>query len=91
MFVLSEHFHPRDYFVAHRGHPVSLNYDEFNQMWRQVRAMRPIRMAPVGHLVDLDNLTRWFIATVFCATHDAYQGPGQFRDPDARRRRSGSG
>ena len=81
VFVLSEHFHPRDYFVAHRGYPVSLNYDEFNQMWRQVRAMRPIRMAAIGHLVDLDNLTRWFIATVFCATHDAYQGPGQFRDP----------
>ena len=50
-------------------------------MWRQVRAIRPLRMAPVGHLVDLDNLTRWFIATVFCATNDAYQGPGQFRDP----------
>jgi hypothetical protein len=81
VFVLSEHFHPRDYFVAHRGYPVSLSYDEFNQMWRQVRAMRPIRMAAIGHLVDLDNLTRWFIATVFCATHDAYQGPGQFRDP----------
>ena len=63
------------------GYPVSLNYDEFNQMWRQVRAMRPLRMASVGHLVDLDNLTRWFIATVFCATNDAYQGPGQFRDP----------
>ena len=28
-----------------------------------------------------DNLTRWFIASVFCATNDAYQGPGQFRDP----------
>jgi hypothetical protein len=81
VFVLAEHFHPRDYFVAHRGYPVSLKYDEFNQMWRQVRAMRPIRMAAVGHLVDLDNLTRWFIASVFCATNDAYQGPGQFRDP----------
>ena len=81
VFVLAEHLHPRDYFVAHRGYPVSLNYDEFNQMWRQVRAMRPLTMASVGHLVDLDNLTRWFIATVFCATNDAYQGPGQFRDP----------
>ena len=67
--------------MPHRGHPVSLNDDEFKQLWRQVRAIRPLRMAPVGHLVDLDNLTRWFIATVFCATNDAYQGPGQFRDP----------
>jgi hypothetical protein len=81
VYVLTEHFHPRDFFVPHRGHPVSLNYDEFNQVWRQVRAIRPLRMASLGHLVDLDNLTRWFIASVFCATNDAYQGPGQFRDP----------
>ncbi len=38
-------------------------------------------MRSVGRLVDLDNLTRWFIATVFCATGDPFQGPGQFRDP----------
>ncbi len=30
VFVLSEHFHPRDYFVAHRGYPVRLNAEEFN-------------------------------------------------------------
>ena len=81
VFVLSEHFHPRDYFKAHRGYPVRLDRGEFDQLFRQIRAMRPLRMASVGHLVDLDNLTRWFIATVFCATNDAYQGPGQFRDP----------
>jgi hypothetical protein len=81
VFVLSEHFDPRDFFEAHRGYPVRLDAGEFNALFHQVRAIRPLRMAPVGHLVDLDNLTRWFIATVFCATNDAYQGPGQFRDP----------
>jgi CotH kinase protein len=81
VYVLTEHFHARDYFEAHRGHRVSMDADEFERVWRQVRAIRPLRMAPVGQLVDLDNLTRWFIASVFCATKDAYQGPGQYRDP----------
>lgn len=81
VFVLTEHFHERDYFEVHRGHRVRLDAVEFERVWRQVRAIRPLRMRAVGHLVDLDNLTRWFIATVFCATVDAYQGPGQYRDP----------
>ncbi len=84
VYVLSEHFHPRDFFVPHRGHPVSLNYDEFNQMWRQVRAMRPLRMAPVGHLVDLDNLTRWFIATRVLRHQRCVSGPRSVPRSDAR-------
>lgn len=81
VYVLTEHFHARDYFEAHRGYPVRMDAVEFERLWRQVRAIRPLRMQPVGRLVDLDNLTRWFIASVFCATIDAYQGPGQYRDP----------
>jgi hypothetical protein len=30
--------------------------------------------------VNIENLTRWFVAAAFSATRDAYQGPGQFLD-----------
>jgi hypothetical protein len=81
IYVVTEHFDARQYFEAHRGYAVTMDAVEFERVWRQVHAIRPLRMQPVGHLVDLDNLTRWFIATVFCDTNDAYQGPGQYRDP----------
>ena len=81
VFVLKEHFHPKHYFEEHVGHPVNLKTSEFEDLWRQVSRMRPMRMAEVGRLVDLDNLTRWFIGVAFCATEDAYQGPAQYRDP----------
>ena len=71
-------------------YPVRRDAGEFNTLFHQVRAIRPLRMASVGHLVDSYNLTRWFIATVFCATNDAYQGPGQFAIPCATLR-NGSG
>ncbi len=81
VFVLKEHFHPKHYFEEHAGHPVNLKMSEFDDLWRALSRMRPLRMAEVGRLVDLDNLTRWFIGVVFCATEDAYQGPAQYRDP----------
>jgi len=81
VYVLTEHFDSEEYFKAHWGHSVRLNATEYDVLWRQIRALGPPRMRTVGRLVDLDNLTRWFIATVFCATGDAFQGPGQFRDP----------
>jgi formylglycine-generating enzyme required for sulfatase activity len=34
----------------------------------------------VGQHVNIDNVTRWFVAVAFTATRDAYQGPGQFLD-----------
>ena len=37
-------------------------------------------MANVSQHVNIDNLTRWFVAVAFTATRDAYQGPGQFLD-----------
>ena len=37
-------------------------------------------MANVSQHVNIDNLTRWFLAVAFSATRDAYQGPGQFLD-----------
>ena len=81
VYVLTEHLHPRDYFEAHPGYRMRATHDEINALWPQVRAIRPLRMQTVAPLVDVDNLTRWFIAVVFCATGDAYQEPGVFRDP----------
>jgi hypothetical protein len=81
VFVLKEHFDPEDFFETHAGHRVRVEREEFDAIGTEIQALRPVRMRRVARLVDLDNLTRWFIATVFCATRDAYQGPGQFRDP----------
>jgi hypothetical protein len=81
VFVLSEHFHPKHYFEEHWSHLVNLRVSEFEQLWRQVSAMRPMRLAEVSTLVDMENLTSWFIGVAFCATEDAYQGPAQYRDP----------
>lgn len=80
VYVLTEHLHPRDYFEAHPGRRMRESPDEINTLYRQVRALSPLDMRSVGRLVDLDSLTRWFIAVVFCATGDAYQEPGIFRD-----------
>src|SRR4029453_10103112 len=84
VFVLTEHFDPDDYFKTHWGHAVRLDAGEFDGLWKQIRALRPLRMEAVAPLIDLENLTRWCIATVFCATGDPYQGPSQFRDPTRR-------
>jgi CotH kinase protein len=81
VYVLTEYFDADEYFKTHWGHPVRMDTAEFDQVWRQLWTLRPPRMRTVGRLVDLDNLTRWFIATVFCATSDPFQSPGQFRDP----------
>ena len=81
VFVLNEHFHPKHYFEEHWSHLVNLRVPEFETLSAQISALRPMRMADVGRLVDLDNLTSWFIGVAFCGTEDAYQGPAQYRDP----------
>ena len=81
VYVVTEHFDPRDYFSTHLGHPALMDEENFNRLWEQVQAIQPMRMREVSKLVDIDNLTRWFIAIIFCGTNDAFQGPGQFMDP----------
>ena len=85
VYVLYEHFHPNHYFRAHGQRAVTLDAKEFAALYEQIRALRPLTMAAAGELVDLDNLTRWFLATAFCATRDAFQGPSQFRDGSRQR------
>jgi CotH protein len=84
VYVVTEHFDPRDYFSTHIGHPALMDPEHLDQLWQQVQAIQPMRMREVSKLVDIENLTRWFIAVIFCGTHDAFQGPGQFMDPYRR-------
>jgi len=79
-FVLTERFDER-YFAAHWGHDdILLSQEAFDRLWAWVQRTRPLTMQQVSGQVDLENLTRWFLAVAFCATRDAYQGPGQFLD-----------
>ena len=85
VYVVTEHFDPRDYFSTHIGHPALMDDENLDRLWDQVQALKPMRMREVSQLVDIENLTRWFIAVIFCGTHDAFQGPGQFLDPYRKR------
>jgi hypothetical protein len=81
VYVLTEHLDARDYFEAHPGRRMRVATDEIEALFHQIRQRSPLTMATAGQVVDLHSLTRWFIATVFCGTGDAYQEPGLFRDP----------
>ena len=79
-FVLTERFDER-FFAAHWGYDdILLSQEEMNNLWEWVRSTRPLTMEKVSQHVNIDNLTRWFVAVAFAATRDAYQGPGQFLD-----------
>ena len=79
-FVVTERFDER-FFAAHWGYDdILLSQEEMNKLWEWVRTTRPLTMANVSQHVNIDNLTRWFVAVAFTATRDAYQGPGQFLD-----------
>ena len=78
--VLTERFDER-FFAAHWDYDdILLSQDEMNTLFEWVRSTRPLTMANVSERVNIDNLTRWFVAVAFSATRDAYQGPGQFLD-----------
>lgn len=80
VFVLTERFDER-FFAAHWGYDdVLVSQEAFNELWEWVDRTRPLTMEAVAKQVDLDSLTRWFLAVAFAATRDAYQGPGQFLD-----------
>jgi formylglycine-generating enzyme required for sulfatase activity len=80
LFVLTEHFDD-EYFEAHRpGHRVTMEVADMERLRDRVDATRPMTLAALRPLIDMDNLTTWFLSVLFCATRDAYQGPGQFLD-----------
>ena len=83
-----------DYFTVHFGHDQILGpFDPrakvdtedvripMKQLGRWVRDLgRPLTMRQVSERIDVENLTRWFLSVLFCATDDAYQLPGPFYD-----------
>jgi hypothetical protein len=85
VFVLYEHFHPNHYFRAHGQRAIRLDGAEFRALATQIRALTPVTMETAGEIVDIDSLTRWFLAVAFCATRDPFQGPSQFRDASRAR------
>jgi hypothetical protein len=79
-FVLTERFDER-FFAAHWGYDdILLSQEEMNELSDWVQRTRPLTMQAVSEKVNIENLTRWFVAVAFSATRDAYQGPGQFLD-----------
>ena len=83
-FVVTERFDER-FFAAHFGYDdILLSQEEMNKLWEWARQTRPLTMQNVSEHVNVENLTRWFLAVAFCATRDAYQGPGQFLDETRR-------
>lgn len=75
-YVLTEHVTSRGFQDAHFGHRAFTIADTaaIEDMWRWQRERPRLTMADVGEVVDLDNLTSWFISVLFCATTDAFQG-----------------
>jgi formylglycine-generating enzyme required for sulfatase activity len=79
-FVLTEHFDD-EYFAAHMpGRRITMKLEDMEVLRDRVDATHPLTMDAAGELVDLENVTTWFLAVVFAGTRDAYQGPGQFLD-----------
>jgi hypothetical protein len=85
VFVLYEHFTPEHYFATHGQRSIALKAAEFVALYDQIHALAPFDARTVGDVVDLESLLRWFMATAFCGTRDAFQGPGQFRDASRAR------
>lgn len=80
VFVLTERIDER-FFEAHWGHGrIRVDQARFDELWDWVQHTRPLTVEAVREQIDLDNLSRWFLAVAFAGTRDAYQGPGQFED-----------
>ena len=87
VYVLSEHISD-EYLESHFGH-ADFQHEPpaFQALSSWLGEQHPVTMAKVAPVIDLDNLTRWLLSVLFCATVDSIQGPGQFRDardPNAR-------
>lgn len=85
LFVLTEHFDD-EYFASHRpGTRISMELADMEALRSRLDRASPLTMEEVRGEIDLDNLVSWYLATIFLATRDAYQGPGQFLDEAAGR------
>ena len=86
VYVVSEHLSD-EFFRSRFGHAdfsQGSRAEEEVDAWLKQR--RRLTMATVADVIDLDNLTRWFLSALFCATFDSLQrAPTRdLRDPTAR-------
>lgn len=80
LYVLKEHFDD-EYFDAHMpGRQITMPIEPMEVLRKRIDETHPLTMDAAGELLNLENVTSWFLAVVFSATRDAYQGPGQFLD-----------
>jgi formylglycine-generating enzyme required for sulfatase activity len=80
LFVLTEHFDD-EYFDSHMaGRRITMKLADMELLRERLERMSPLTMESVSTLMSIENVTNWFLATVFTASGDAYQGPGQFLD-----------
>jgi formylglycine-generating enzyme required for sulfatase activity len=85
LFVLTEHFDD-EYFATHMpGRRITMQIEDMEALRDNLERLRPMTMEGVAELMDLENVTTWFLSVVFAATRDAYQGPGQFLDEGRER------
>jgi formylglycine-generating enzyme len=85
LFVLTEHFDD-EYFESHMpGREITMELADMEVLRDQLDQRLPLTMDKVSELISMDNVTSWFLAAVFAATGDAYQGPGQFLDESKER------
>jgi hypothetical protein len=75
-YILTEHVTSRGFQDAHFGHRAFTiaDTDALEDMWRWQRERPRLTVADLEDVVDLDNLTNWFISVLFSATTDAFQG-----------------
>ena len=80
LYVLTEHFDD-EYFATHMpGRRITMEIEDMETLRENLDRQHPLTMEAVASLLDLENVTTWFLSVVFAATRDAYQGPGQFLD-----------
>ena len=86
-FVLTERFDER-FFAAHFGYDdVLLSQDEMNKLWDWVLDTRPLTMKTLSEHVNIDNLTRWFLAVAVLCDERCISGTRTVSGPDERDRR----
>jgi hypothetical protein len=90
VYVLSEKIDlnlDSQYVIAHYGHAdfATTNRD-FDDLRLWLEQHRPWTLETISRVIDADNLTRWFLSILFCATEDPLQGPQlkDNRDHDGR-------
>lgn len=90
VYVLTEHVRDNmipELLTPRFGHAnFATDNRSYNALREWVGQLDPLTMEAVAERIDLDNLTRWFLAVLFCGTEDAFQGAQLLdrSDPDGR-------